>query len=290
MPTPAIFLIVKEMVVFPNCKINLGLDILRKRPDGYHDLRSIFVPVAWHDVLEAVPLAQGSDSRLTVTGNPCDCPTEKNLVMKALRALEAYVGRKLPTDIYLHKVIPDGAGLGGGSSDAAYMLMLLNDLYALGLSKDVLAGIAATVGADCPFFIYNTPMLATDTGTTLTPVDIPGLAECDIVVVKPRGSVSTAQAYAGVAPAETSAPAACDILPAQWTQCLKNDFEDSVTAQVPEIAEVRARLEELSPLYVQMSGSGSAVFAIFNRGEAPDSDALKLLFPGLASFSGHIAN
>lgn len=276
------------MVTFPNCKINLGLDILRKRPDGYHDLRSVFVPVAWHDVLEAVPLPEGSESRLTVTGNPCDCPAEKNLVMKALRALEARVGRQLPTDIHLHKVIPDGAGLGGGSSDAASMLMLVNDLYALGLSNDELAQVAATVGADCPFFIYNRPMLATDTGTTLTPIEVPGLDGCDIVVVKPRGSVSTARAYAGVTPAETTAPTAGDVEPGQWAHILRNDFEPSVTAQVPEIAEVRQRLEELKPLYVQMSGSGSAVFAIFNNGDAPDEELLKTMFPGLATFSGTI--
>lgn len=274
------------MVVFPNCKINLGLDILRKRTDGYHDLRSVFVPVPWHDVLEAVPLPEGSDSHLTVTGNPCDCPPEKNLVMKALRALEARVDRSLPVDIYLHKVIPDGAGLGGGSSDAAFMLILLNDIYSLGLPKDELARVAATVGADCPFFIYNRPMLATETGTTLTPVDVPGLSACDIVLVKPRGSVSTARAYAGVTPVDTLAPTASDIEPSQWSKHLKNDFEESVTAQVPEIAEVRARLEGLAPLYVQMSGSGSAVFAIFNRGEGPDEHALKDLFPDLATFIG----
>lgn len=276
------------MVVFPNCKINLGLDILRKRADGYHDLRSVFVPVPWCDVLEAVPLPEGAESRLTVTGNPCDCPPEKNLVMKALRALEQRIGRTLPVDIHLHKVIPDGAGLGGGSSDAAFMLMLLNDIYSFGLSKDELAEVAATVGADCPFFIYNRPMLATGTGTTLTPVDVPGLEGCDIVLVKPRGSVSTARAYAGVTPAETTAPTACDAPPAQWSQTLKNDFEKSVTAQLPEIADVRARLETLHPIYVQMSGSGSALFALFPNGEAPAATTLHTLFPDLPTFTAHL--
>ncbi len=277
------------MVVFPNCKINLGLDILRKRPDGYHDLRSVFIPVPWHDVLEAVPLPEGSESRLTVTGNPCDCPPQKNLVMRALHAFEGAVGRELPVDVYLHKVIPDGAGLGGGSADAAFMLMLLNDLYHLQLGRESLARVAATVGADCPFFIYNCPMLATGTGTTLTPVDVPGLQGCDIAVVKPRGSVSTAQAYAGVCPVESDGPVASDLQPHKWAEFLKNDFEKSVVGELPEVAQVKEILAGMHPLYVQMSGSGSAVFAIFNAGEGPDKDALAKMFPDMPVFAGQIS-
>ena len=276
------------MVVFPNCKINLGLDVLRRRPDGYHDLRTVFVPVGWCDILEAVPLPPGSDSRLTVTGNRCDCPVEKNLVVKALRALEAYTGRELPVDIFLHKVIPDGAGLGGGSSDAAFMLMLLNEMYGLGLPADTLAGIAAGIGADCAFFIYNRPMLGTGTGATLTPVDIPGFKGCDIAVVKPEGSVSTRQAYSGVTPAEVDTPAAYEVDPQRWASCLKNDFETSVCMQLPAVRETMDKLAGLQPLYIQMSGSGSAVFAIFKEGCGPERELLQTIFPDLAVYAGKL--
>ena len=139
------------MILFPNAKINLGLDILRRRPDGYHDIETVMIPVPWCDVLEIVP-AKGSETTLTVSGRRVDCPPEKNLVMKAYRALAETVELP-PVDIFLRKIIPDGAGLGGGSADAAFTLRGLNELFALGLSDSRLAEIAAGLGADCPFFI-----------------------------------------------------------------------------------------------------------------------------------------
>lgn len=185
------------MILFPNAKINLGLNVVRRRPDGYHDIETLFYPVPWRDILEIVPAA-GDTTTLTVSGRAVDCPAEKNLVMKAYRALDS-VTPLPPVDIYLHKVVPDGAGLGGGSADAAFTLTGLNELFALGFSKEKLAGIAATIGADCPFFIYDTPMLATGIGDVFTPVAL-DLSGYTLVIVKPQVSVSTKEAYACIRP------------------------------------------------------------------------------------------
>ena len=152
------------MIAFPNAKINIGLFITARRPDGYHDIATVMMPADWCDILEIVP-AKDDVTTLTVTGRSVDCPPEKNLVMRAYRAMEERYNLP-PVDIFLRKIIPDGAGLGGGSADAAFTITTLDRLFGLGLSADVMAGIAATIGSDCPFFIYNRPMLATGTGTT----------------------------------------------------------------------------------------------------------------------------
>ena len=170
------------MIAFPNAKINIGLDILRRRPDGYHDLCTVMMPVAWCDILEIVPAAPGADDTLTVTGRRVDCPPEKNLVMRAVRALRA-VASFPPVEVHLHKVIPDGAGLGGGSADAAFTLTLLRSLFSLDIDDAHLAAVAASLGADCPFFIYNCPMLCTGTGIELAPfaLELPQGARIAIV-------------------------------------------------------------------------------------------------------------
>ena len=253
------------MIVYPNAKINLGLNILRRRPDGYHDIETLMVPVGWRDILEIVP-ATGSDSTLSVSGRAVDCPPEKNLVMKAYRALAATVD--IPAvDIYLHKILPAGAGLGGGSADAAFTLTCLNELFALGLDREQLADIAAGIGADCPFFIYNRPMLATSTGTVLTPVELTA-EPMPIVIAKPRGvAVSTAEAYAGVTPSENSPSLESIIgLPVGEWQCagLKNDFETSVFAKAPATAALKRLFIDSGAVYAAMSGSGAAVFGIFD--------------------------
>lgn len=250
------------MIAFPNAKINLGLDITSRRPDGYHDLVSVFYPIPWTDILEIVPAAEGMTT-LTVTGNHVACPPEKNLVMKAYEALRAEID--IPAvDIFLHKVIPDGAGLGGGSADAAFTLTTLNSLFSLGLSADRLAAIASRIGADCPFFIYNVAMLATGTGTTLTAVPLE-LKGWHIVVVKAPESVSTAEAYSRVVPAMPAE----DIVriiedPVErWAGRLKNDFEPSVFGRLPRLRLIRSRLEEAGAVYTSMSGSGSAIYGLF---------------------------
>ena len=156
------------MITFPNAKINLGLNIVERRLDGYHNIETVFYPIPLTDVLEIVPVQETS---LTCYGNPVDCPPEKNLVMRAYRMLQEHYDLS-PVAIHLYKHIPDGAGLGGGSSDAAHALLMLNQMFNLGISEADLATMAATLGADCAFFIYNRPMLATGIGDVLTPVDV----------------------------------------------------------------------------------------------------------------------
>lgn len=257
------------MILFPNAKINIGLKILRRRPDGYHDLASVFVPVGWCDILEITP---AGTSAFRQTGIALDCPETDNIVIKALRALETETGRPLPPlEITLEKHIPFGAGLGGGSADAAFALRGVNDLLGLGLDKATLAKIAAKVGADCPFFIYNTPMLASGTGDVLEPVEIPGLKGKYIVIVKPQAqTVSTKEAYSGVTPSGNVEPT--DLVRAvcrpveEWGSpaVLTNDFEPSVFARRPTVAAVKERMATLGALYTAMSGSGAAVFGIFD--------------------------
>lgn len=266
------------MIVFPNAKINLGLRITRRRPDGYHDIESLMVPVAWRDILEVVP-GGGAGLRLFVTGRGVDCPPESNLVVKALRALERHRSGSLPPlDIYLHKIVPDGAGMGGGSSDASHILCAVNSMLSLGLSEADLAAVAAGVGADCPFFIYNNVAEASGTGTTLSPApEAAGALRAvglSIVIAKPGEGVSTREAYAGVTPRPLTGlpPAAivASLPPEEWASAgLVNDFELSVMARRPAIASAKATMYDMGAAYASMTGSGSAVYGLF-REEAGD--------------------
>lgn len=268
------------MLQFPNAKINLGLDILRRRPDGYHDIETVMWPVGWCDVLEIVP-SDSPSTTLTVTGRTVACPPEKNLVMKAYNALAERVGGLPPVDIYLRKIIPDGAGLGGGSSDASFTLKILNEMFSLGLTDEELAEVAAHLGADCPFFIYNRPMLATGTGTDLTPVDV-DLEGLHTVIVKPPVSVPTAAAYSAVTPAVPEVPLIERLsLPVEeWQGKVVNDFEPSVFPAYPAVAEVKRRLMDAGAVYVSMSGSGSAVYALFRDDKL--AEEVSRLFPDCA--------
>lgn len=262
------------MVVFPNAKINLGLNILRRRPDGYHDISTIMLPINWCDILEIVP-AKGNATTLQTSGRNVDCPQEKNLVYKAYKALDA-IAPIPPVDIYLRKIIPDGAGLGGGSSDAAFTLKALNKIFELGYTDSQLAETAASLGADCPFFISNTPTLATGTGTKLSPIKVPDMSAWHIVVIKPEIHISTAEAYSNVNPCE-SAPNIESLIMApveQWRNTLKNDFEQSVTDSHPEIEEIKQSLYNHGALYASMSGSGSAVYGIFSNAILAESAAM----------------
>lgn len=273
------------MILFPNAKINLGLDILRRRPDGYHDIETVMFPVPWRDVLEIVP-AKGNETTLTVSGRHVDCPPEKNLVMKAYRALAGTIELP-PVDIFLRKIIPDGAGLGGGSADAAFTLKGLNDLFALDLSDNDLAEIAAGLGADCPFFIYNRPMLCTGIGTEFTPVDL-DLSGLTLVIVKPQTSVPTAEAYRHTTPAMPQTPIAEIIRQpvGEWSGRLKNDFEPSVFPAYPSISEIKARLNGMGAVYTSMSGSGSSVYGLF--GDDILADTLTEAFAGSAVFTAKL--
>ena len=251
------------MITFPNAKINLGLNIVERRPDGYHNIETVFYPIGLNDVLEIVP-ARGKESTLTTYGNPVDCPVEKNLVMRALRLLQQHYN--VPeVDIYLYKHIPDGAGLGGGSSDASSTMLMLNEMFDLSVDKHELARHAATLGADCPFFIYNCPMMATGIGDILTPVDLSLKGLC-LYLVKPAVSVPTKVAYSRVIPAPGTSVLEKDLAEpvSRWSGVVKNDFEPSVFAAYPQLAAIKSAIEKAGALYASMSGSGSSVFGIFD--------------------------
>lgn len=274
------------MIVFPNAKINLGLNILRKLPTGYHEIKTVMVPTDWCDILEVVP-AEGEVTSLHTSGNAVDCPPQSNLVMKAYNALNQ-VAPLPPVDIYLRKIIPDGAGLGGGSADASFVLTLLNNMFQLELPLNELEQIAALLGADCPFFVANKPAVASGIGTTLQPVEVPQLAGHTLLIVKPDVKISTARAYAGVTPHIPE----YDILDViaqpieQWRDLLHNDFEDSIATEFPAIEQMKRVLYDEGAVYASMSGSGSAVYGIFN--DVKMAESAKQRFAGLQSHIGKV--
>lgn len=253
------------MITFPNAKINLGLNIVARRPDGYHNIETVFFPIVIHDILEIVPSATGCTT-LHISGKKIDCPTEKNLVMKAYRLMRQQCPTIPETDIYLYKHIPDGAGLGGGSADASFTLKVLNEISGAELDDDTLAEMASQLGADCAFFIYNRPMYATGIGNKFTPANV-DLSGYRLLLVKPAIMVPTAKAYSMVTP-KPSGQYIPDILqhsPSDWKYMLKNDFEPSVFTQYPQLAHIKQQLYASGAIYASMSGSGSSIFGIFDN-------------------------
>ncbi len=252
------------MLLFPNAKINLGLNILSRRPDKYHDISTVFYPVGWSDALEVISAKDArKECRLHLSGLPVDGDVQDNLVVKAYRMLAQ--DYPLPSvEVYLHKAIPFGAGLGGGSADASCMLRLLRDMFSLPLSDDGLAVYAARLGADCPFFIYNRPMLAEGIGERLSPIDI-SLRGYFLVLVKPEISVSTADAYSLVTPAvpSLSLPDVLSRPVVEWKELLVNDFEKSVFKHYPVLSHLKQQLYDKGAVYVSMSGSGSTMYGLF---------------------------
>ena len=260
------------MSTFPNAKINLGLNIVERRPDGYHNIETVFYPIPLTDVLEIVPARDG-ETTLRCYGNPVDCPAEKNLVMKACRLMQERYDIQ-PVEIHLYKHIPDGAGLGGGSSDAAHTLVMLNKMFELGISDADLAAMAATLGADCAFFVYNRPMMATGIGDVLSPLEV-DLKGRTLLLVKPPVGVDTRTAYSRVAPAKPVVDLVQTIAqPAEsWDGLLVNDFEPSVFAALPQLWLIKAQLMDAGAQYAAMSGSGSTVFGIFNSDKLAETAA-----------------
>ncbi len=256
------------MITFPNPKLNLGLHILRKRPDGYHDLESLFIP--WHglhDVLEIVPAAE---PEMHLYGIELEGSAEDNLCMRAWQLLHECYGIP-PVAIHLWKGIPAGAGLGGGSADAAFTLRMLSEMFGLGLSDEMLASLAARLGSDCAFFVYNRPMVASGRGEVLVPYEI-DVTKFRIEVTNPGIHVSTREAYAGVLPRESfSSQAGLSLREAlsrpvdEWREVLVNDFEPSVFAAHPELTRIKADLYARGARYASMSGSGSAIFGLFDN-------------------------
>lgn len=258
------------MITFPNAKINLGLNIVERRPDGYHNIETVFFPIPLTDVLEIVPAYETS---LTCYGNVVDCPPEKNLVMRAYCMMQQRYDLP-PVAMHLYKHIPYGAGLGGGSSDAAHALVMLNRLFDLRLTDDELAAMAVTHGADCAFFIYNRPMLATGIGDVMSPVDV-SLKGKTLLLVKPPVGVDTRTAYSRVVPALATVDLAHTITqPIEtWDGLLANDFEPSVFAALPQLWLIKAGLLDAGAQYAAMSGSGSTVFGIFNNDKLAEAAA-----------------
>lgn len=259
------------MVVYPCAKINLGLNIVGCRKDGYHDIETVFYPIPLCDKLEIGIENECCETRnqclLTVDGNKIDCKEQDNLVVKAYNLLaQSY---DLPAvKANLHKVIPSQAGLGGGSSDATYMLRALNELCQLNIDNCQLAEYASRLGADCPFFVKAETAFATGIGEILSPIETTNLLKDHyLVIVKPNVSVSTKEAYSMIVPRH---PDVCckDVLSmpiASWQEKLSNDFELPVFSKHPILRTIKQQLYDLGAVYAQMSGSGSAMFGIFER-------------------------
>jgi 4-diphosphocytidyl-2-C-methyl-D-erythritol kinase len=250
------------MIAFPPCKINLGLRVVRKRQDGYHDIETCFYPVPWCDVVEVIKSDSFmfSSSGLTISGSDSE-----NLCIKAYELLKKDFGIG-PINIHLHKVIPMGAGLGGGSSDAACTLSLLTNVYELNLSDDKLHQYAALLGSDCAYFLQHQPMLGSGRGEVLKPVDIQ-LKNKHMVIVKPEVHVSTADAYAGITPQvpKVSLENVLQLPIDQWKNTLVNDFEETVFKKYPIIKELKEALYGMGAVYACMSGSGASVYGIFDE-------------------------
>lgn len=270
------------MKLYPNCKINIGLRVVRKREDGYHDLETIFYPVyGLHDELE-VDAMENSEFRVQnyefiQKGLAVDCPAEDNLIIKCYLHMRARYPQIGDVRIRFKKNIPFGAGLGGGSSDAAHMAIALNEIFKLGLTKEQLAQEIRPLGADCPFFVYNTPCYAEGIGDQLTPIplDLSGLR---LIMIKPQCGVSTKEAYGGIVPKGSGIKefkssylgrASNDYSQSDFLgvkelfNVAHNDFEDTVFKLRPEIAAIKKRLQDAGALYAAMSGSGSTVFGLF---------------------------
>lgn len=277
------------MITFPHARITLGLHVTGKRADGFHDIETLMVPIRLYDALEAVHASDGmmrfSMTGLTVPGNG-----RPNLCMQAYETLNDYLQagcadkekRSLPPlHIHLHKCIPAGAGLAGGSADAAFMLQLLDRMLNLHLDRQDMASLAAQLGSDCPFFIHQAPMIATGRGDVLTKYDLPGsFYKHHLVVVVPPVHINTKEAYSLIKPKKPAQPL-LEILRkpvSQWQDVLLNDFEEVVFGQHPGIAAIKTRLLKLGAAFSSLSGSGSAIYALFEKAQV--AGELQAFFPG----------
>ena len=274
------------MKLFPNCKINIGLRVVRKREDGYHDLETIFYPVmGLHDELEVVP---SSKFEFIQEGLAVDCKPEDNLIVKCFLNMKAKYPQVGDVRIRFKKNIPFGAGLGGGSSDAAHMAIALNEIFALGLTREQLADEVRSLGADCPFFVYNTPCYAEGIGDKLSPISL-DLSGLRLVMIKPNCGVSTREAYGGIirhpeAEGKIKQALAEEKSLVDMRSLLVNDFEQTVFPLHSEIAAIKQRLLDAGAVYAAMSGSGSTVFGLFENDAEGRTDAqLRLLHEEFAS-------
>ncbi len=267
------------MIAFPHTKINLGLHVSGKRNDGYHNIETCFYPLPWCDVLEII---RAETISFTNSGLGVPGKHEDNLCLRAYYLLRDKYDLP-PVAIHLHKVVPLGAGLGGGSSDGAYTLKMLNHVFDLALNDKQLIAMAAELGSDCPFFIYDWPMHGSGRGEVLSPANVK-LNGKFIAVVKPSAHISTAEAFKNLVPrpVDQDIKRIVEQRPvSEWRELLTNDFEPSVFSQHPEIQEIKSKMYDMGALYASMSGSGSAVFGIFEKARA-----MRDMFSGMTYWSG----
>jgi len=268
------------VITFPNCKINLGLSVTGKRPDGYHNLETIFLPVNWKDAVEVIQTEKEPSNE--VTGIQVDADPKSNLVLKAYQLLRSKFD--LPKlQFHLHKSIPIGAGLGGGSADAAFCLRLLNEKFNLKLTQEQLLDDAAELGSDCAFFIINQPCYASGRGEILKKIDLPFLTDLFIMIVYPGIHISTAWAFSQINPEQKASLREVIEGPIEnWKSELNNDFEEAVFAKHPEIRKIKEELYAAGALYASMSGSGSSVYGFFRTLPGlsfPDQYVVKVINP-----------
>lgn len=250
------------MLSFPNAKINLGLNVIARRPDGFHDIQSCFFPIPLCDVLEIIPSAKFmfTSSGLEIPGDQ-----ERNLCVLAYRLLSKRFDLK-PVHMHLHKCIPTGAGLGGGSADSAFALTMLNEIFELDLTNEALEETAAQLGSDCPFFIRNQPVYATGTGTHFSALNV-DLSGKFLALKHPPIHIDTKRAYQQLKPQvpQRPIPEIVNLPISEWNQWLKNDFENVAFAKYPAIGHLKEELYRKGALYASMTGSGSAVYGLFEN-------------------------
>lgn len=267
------------MLTFPNAKINIGLNIIEKRTDGFHNIESVFYPVEWCDVLEIIPSPE-NEVKFQSTGLAIPGNESSNLCLKAWYLLQSHISQ--PPLIHLHKVIPMGAGLGGGSADGAFTLTMLNEVYKLKLSNEELKDFARKLGSDCAFFIENRPVFCFDKGDQFEDFEL-DLKGKFVVLINPDIHISTAEAYSGVTPKhpKISLKTALQQPISTWKEIIKNDFEEKLLLKYPTIAALKASLYQSGAIYASMTGSGSTVYGIFEN-----EIELKNNFPNFAMWQG----
>ena len=260
------------MVTFPNCKINLGLNIVNKRTDGYHDIETVFYPVKLNDAIEVI---EKKNIQFSVSGLSIEGDQENNLAIKAFHLLKKDFPQLPPVHVHLHKTIPLGAGLGGGSADGAFTLKLLNKKFGLGFSEKQLIDYSLRLGSDCPFFISNKPCFATGRGEILELIDL-DLSKYKLVIVHPGVHISTTWAFSNINPAVPKKTIKEIIKQpiSTWRKELKNDFEEPIFLKYPAIKNIKEELYKAGATFSSMSGSGSAVYGIFKK-----EDRIDVSFP-----------
>lgn len=257
------------MIVFPNCKINLGLHVVQKRPDGYHELQTIFLPIPFRDILEVLP-TNVFEFRTTGLSIPGD--SSSNLCVKAYQLIKNRFADLPAVSIHLHKMIPMGGGLGGGSSNGSFTLLALNELFDLKLTEEELLTLALQLGSDCPFFIINQPAYAFGRGEQMKKLNI-NLKGYYLVLILPGIHISTAQAFSSITPQMSSSSLEQNIskTPERWKDFIINDFEEAIFSRYPEMAEIKAWLYHQGAVYASMTGTGSTIYGLFKEKPAISS-------------------